>query len=251
MAIAQSWKYFRFLARYLRAYRVAVVGLTVLLAAATGLQLLNPLVLRRFIDSFGDASGLQTALVAGSVFLVVGLIAQAVQGLTSYLGTDLAWRATNRVRSEMLSHILQQDMSFHTSHVQGELVQRVDGDVTILANFFSQFIIRLVGGILLALGVLVVLATEDMRIALAFGGFMAFFLVVHTLGQRLAVPHWRMNRAATAEFSGYLGERIAGLKDIQTNFGGYSVSCWLSSDDRPFPSRGLCVLSRLNQDLSL
>jgi ATP-binding cassette subfamily B protein len=103
------------------------------------------------------------------------------------------------------------------------------------ANYFSQFIVRLVGGALLALGVLAVLATEDFRIALAFGGFTTLFLVVHTLGQRLAVPHWRTNREAIAGLSGYLGERIAGLKDIQTNGGtAYTIARFHSAARRVF-----------------
>ena len=36
-------------------------------------------------------------------------------------------------------------MGFHKDHTPGELIERIDGDVTALANFFSAFIIKVVG----------------------------------------------------------------------------------------------------------
>ena len=47
-------------------------------------------------------------------------------------------------------------------------------------------------------------------------GFGSFFIAVAALGQRLVVPFWRAERQASAEFSGFLGERLSGLKDIRT-----------------------------------
>ena len=51
-------------------------------------------------------------------------------------------------------HCLRLDMSFHKAHAPGELIERLDGDVTALGNFFSQMVIRLFGNALLAMGVL-------------------------------------------------------------------------------------------------
>ena len=40
-------------------------------------------------------------------------------------------------------------MPFHKLHTPGELIERIDGDVTALADFFSLFLVRLAGGLLL------------------------------------------------------------------------------------------------------
>ena len=53
---------------------------------------------------------------------------------------------------------------FHKARTPGELIERIDGDVTALANFFSQFVIQVLGSLLLLLGVLVVLWTVDWRV---------------------------------------------------------------------------------------
>ena len=47
--------------------------------------------------------------------------------------------------------------AFHNARTPGELIERIDGDVTALANFFSRFVIQLLGNALLLLGVLALL----------------------------------------------------------------------------------------------
>ena len=68
-------------------------------------------------------------------------------------------------------------MVFHKGRTPGELIERIDGDVTALANFFSQFVVRVLGNVILMLGVLIVLLIEDYRIGVvmtAAGGGAIF-----------------------------------------------------------------------------
>ena len=51
------------------------------------------------------------------------------------------------------------------------MIERIDGDVTRCAQFFSQFVIQVLGNVLLLVGVLVLLLREDWRIGLALTGF--------------------------------------------------------------------------------
>ena len=46
-------------------------------------------------------------------------------------------------------------MDFHNRRTPGEMIERIDGDVTALANFFSQFVIQVLGSALLLLGAIV------------------------------------------------------------------------------------------------
>ena len=64
-------------------------------------------------------------------------------------------------------------MRFHNDHTPGELIERIDGDVTELATFFSQFALNLVSNGLLLIGILVALFLEDWRAGLAFTIYLA------------------------------------------------------------------------------
>ena len=107
-----------------------------------GLSLLNPQILRYFIDTAKAGGALQNLLIAGGLFLTVGIFGQVVTLISSYLGQDVGWRATNRMRGDLAFHCLNLDMSFHQQYTPGEMVERVDGDTTALSNFFRNLCCR-------------------------------------------------------------------------------------------------------------
>ena len=52
-------------------------------------------------------------------------------------------------------------MPFHKTHTPGELIERVDGDVTTLAEFFSQMVVKVAGNALLVVAILGLLYREN------------------------------------------------------------------------------------------
>ena len=203
--------------RYLKPHLLRVVALAVVLLSGIALSLTAPQFVRHFIDTAQEQGSIATLYVAAGLFLAVGITTELMSAGASYLGNDVAWRATNKMRSDLLLHVLNLDLSFHNSHTPGELIQRIDEDVNRLSNFFSQFVIRLLGGVLLGIGVLVILAIEDWRIGLAAFAFSVFYVVVHILLQRIQVRFLHVAYQAKADLDGWLGERITAIKDIRTS----------------------------------
>ena len=209
-------QYHDLLINYLKPLWLKVLLLAALFITGIGLQLVNPQIMRYFIDTARSGGALQKLTVAAVLFISIALLGSVVSAFAGYVSNDVGWRATNRLRSDLVLHILQLDMSFHSMHTPGELIERIDGDVTRLANFLSQFVIRLLGGILLSLGILILLIYEDLRIGLALTAFVGVYLLVHIRSQQIAVPHWRSERGASADLFGFLEERLSGLKDIRS-----------------------------------
>jgi ATP-binding cassette subfamily B protein len=207
--------YTELLSRYLRPLRFRMMVLAVLMLGGIGLQLAGPQAVRYFIDTAQSRGDLRALYAAAALFLVVSLTGRALGAVTTYLGKDVASRATNRMRSDLLLHVLRLDMSFHTEHTTGELVERGDGDIDKLSNFLSQFVVRLVASVVLTVGVLVLLLLDDWRMALAVGAFASVYLIVQTYGQALTVPLWRTHLKTRAEVSGFVGEHYPAVKDIQ------------------------------------
>ena len=75
-------------------------------------------------------------------------------------------------------------------------------------------------GFLLILGVTAVLWVEDWRLGLGIATFVAAHLVIHVYGQRMSAPRWLASRERSADVSSYVGERMDGIKDIQTSGAG-------------------------------
>jgi len=213
-------QYLNLLFNYLEAQWIRVIWLALLLLGTIGLQLLSPQLIRYFIDA-AQAGASQPALIMAALLFIAIILAQRVMAIaTTYTSEDVAWTATNRLRTDLTRHLLNLDIAFHNSHTPGELLERIDGDIDRLANFFSQFVLQILSGLLLLVGVLILLFLEDWRIGLSLTLFALIYLAVHTWDQQLATPHWRVERQMTAELLGFVGERLAGLKDIHTSGAG-------------------------------
>ena len=148
-------------------------------------------------------------------FSGVALGQQVVSVLATYFGQRVAWTATNALRADLARHCLALDMSFHHEHTPGEMIERVDGDVNNLGNFFSTFTIQIVGSCLLLAGILVLLYREEWRAGLGFTLFVLFSVTVLLQLRNIAVPYWRARSKVRADMFGFLEERLAGTEDIR------------------------------------
>lgn len=191
--------------------------LTVLLLGSIGLQLLNPQIMRYFLDTAQAGGPMAVLYRAALLFLVVALVQQVVSVLAAYVSENVAWIATNALRADLVAHCLGLDMSFHNAHTPGEMIERLDGDVTTLSNFFSQFVIQIVGNGLLLAGILVLLFREDWRVGLTLTIFVLVALLTMGRLRNIAVPHWAAERQASADLFGFLEERLAGTEDIRSS----------------------------------
>ncbi|WP_127580211.1 ABC transporter ATP-binding protein [Paenibacillus koleovorans] len=210
-------EYVRLLYSYLRPQWRSMLLLTVLLVASLAMQLINPQIIRYFLDTAQSESRLQPLLIAAGLFIGVSLVLQVVTVIAAYIGENVGWVATNKLRGDVAAHCMSLDLSFHKSHTAGAIIERVDGDINALANFFSNFVITLMSNAFLVVGILVLLFLEGWVI----GGAMTIFVIAAILAinyiRKFAVPFWSKHRQMSAEFYGFLGEHLEGTEDTRAN----------------------------------
>ena len=194
--------------------------LGVLLVASTLLQTLGPQLAQRFIDA-QRAHAVETALLALAIGALVAAALNAISGVgAAFLGQDIGWAATNRIREDLADWLLQQDMSFHNLRTPGELIERIDGDLTTLSDTFSVLLIQVVGVALLMVGTLIALFLANWVMGLVLTGFALVALVALLIMRSVAVPAGVSEREASAQFLGFLEERLAGVEDLRANGAG-------------------------------
>jgi ATP-binding cassette, subfamily B, bacterial len=212
--------YWQLLARYLQPQRGLVLLLAVLLFAKIGLQVLNPQIIRQFIDAAEQQAALSQLLTAGGTFLAFALLVQLLSVAATYAGERVGWVATNNLRADLALHSLQLDMTFHNNKTPGEMVERIDSDVMDLAIFFSTMVIQVAGSLVLLIAVLVAVALENVVIAAVLGVFSLAVVAALTLARSLAVPHFKVAREAHADLYGFLEEQLGGTEDIRSSGAG-------------------------------
>ena len=216
-------RYWRLLSHYLRPHRFRMALLGIILCITIGAQVVTPLVTSRFIDEAVARAPMSDLVVLALMTMVLALVGQGVAIAETYIAENVAWEATNALRADLAAHLLRLDASFHTAHTQGALIERVDGDVATLANFFSRFVVYVVGNGLLVLGVLGLLFVVDWRIGLGLSAFVVLALVAMLRIRAAATPYWAADRQASADFFGFVGEHLSGLEDIRSSGAGAFV----------------------------
>jgi ATP-binding cassette subfamily B protein len=210
-------QYWDLLASYIQPQRARFTLLAALLLGSIGLQIVNPQIMRHFIDAVTSGQALTSLMAAALAFTALALLQQAISVSATYVGESVAWVATNALRLDLARHCLKLDMSFHNDHSPGELIERIDGDVAELSHFFSRLVIGMVGNLLLLLGILVVLSLEDWRVGIAFTLFAAVTLCALNRMRGLTIPHQKALRQTYADLFGFLEERLAGTEDIRSS----------------------------------
>jgi ATP-binding cassette subfamily B protein len=216
-------RYWRLLSRYLRPQRLRMAVLAVILCGTIGVQIVTPLMASRFIDQATAGGALRGLIALALLTMGLALAGQGAAVAETYMAENVSWAATNALRADLVAHLLRLDAPFHTAHTPGELIERVDGDVTTLARFFSRFVVSVLGNGLLIVGVLALLFFVDWRIGL---GMTLVVLVAVTALLRIrtvAMPAAAAQRQGSADFYGFLGEYLAGMEDVRSSGAGAFV----------------------------
>lgn len=210
-------EYWSLLSQYLKPQWLRALLLALLLLSSIGLQLLNPQIMRFFIDTALAGGPFRSLMNAALIFFGVALLNQGLSVVNTYFSEYVAWSATNALRLDLLLHCLKLDQSFHHGHTAGELLERIDGDVNALSNFFSRLTVGMLGNILLVLGVLLLLFREDWRVGTGLSLFALLALFIMTRIRLIAVTHWTRVREIIAQVYGFLGEQLTATEDIRAN----------------------------------
>jgi ABC-type multidrug transport system fused ATPase/permease subunit len=153
-------QYGHLLITYLRPQGRRVLALTVLLLSSIALQIVNPLLLRYFIDTAQNPqSELQSLYIAAGLFIGISLATQVL---------SLARRIPARSWPGATNDLIQSRCTacgwiWCSTRSHARRADRADRRRVTSRELLSQFVVRVLGNVIV-LGVLIVLSIEDYRI---------------------------------------------------------------------------------------
>jgi ATP-binding cassette subfamily B protein len=107
-------RYWDLLARYIQPQKNRFILLTVLLLSSIGLQVVNPQIMRFFIDTATGGKEASILVKAAAAFIGIALVQQVVGVSATYLGENVAWTATNALRAELARPLFSSHPVAHT-----------------------------------------------------------------------------------------------------------------------------------------
>ncbi|WP_394795685.1 ABC transporter ATP-binding protein [Armatimonas sp.] len=158
---------------YAKGYKLQATIVTVLMIAGTALQLLPGWIVKRLTD---DVLVPKVAVAAadrlhGLIYWVLVMIGATVLGLVmgifrSRLTAYLSLTMTRQIRTETYATLQKLGLSYYDKRQSGALLNRVTSDVNELNNFLVDGLQMLVVNGLMLIGTLVIVFTQNWRLAL-------------------------------------------------------------------------------------
>ena len=217
-------KYGTLLAKYMKNSRLHLVLLALVLTVSIILQLVNPMIISFFIDGIQMNKSMELLIKAAILFILAAFTQQLLAIASTYLSQNIGWGTTNTLRRDLVKHCLTLDMNYFKEHQSGELVERIDGDVNALFNFFSKLFIGFVNNILLMTGIVVVLSLQNLLIGAAFVLFLVLSFIILGKTQGDAIDNFGKERELSSKFYGFLGEHLDCTEEIKASGAGSYVS---------------------------
>jgi ATP-binding cassette, subfamily C, bacterial len=202
--------------RMLRARGGAVLAVVLLTVAASGAHLAGPALTGVVVDAVTGPGGSRSTIDhAALAFGVLALAGAGLQYLAGVRAAVVGEGVLAELRTEVFDHALAVSVEVVERAGTGDLVSRVTGDVTVLAQVVRTSVPRVVFAVIELAATVVALVLVDWRLAgIALGASVPFAAVGAWWYLRHAPARYRAEREAHAALAGGLLEAYRGRRTL-------------------------------------
>jgi ATP-binding cassette subfamily B protein len=200
---------------FLKPYVWQILATLLILLIITGLSLLVPRIIRSVIDE-GLARG-ETSHLVRSALLLLGLgLASAVLNLGNrYWSEWIAAHVGYDLRNRMYDHIQYLPFTYHDHAQSGQLISRCIEDVRSIERFAGGAVADLVRFVLLTVGILSIMLTDNARLAvIALLPMIPLILMTSSFGTKIGKLFFDVDNAV-GEVSNRLQENVVGVQVVR------------------------------------
>ncbi|WP_330172314.1 ABC transporter ATP-binding protein/permease [Streptomyces sp. NBC_01498] len=191
----------RVLLGYARPHRLVLCATLLLLLAASGAGLVQPLVAQHVLDGLGDGSGVTGPVLLLAALVVLGAV---LTGLQSWWQQRTSERVVRQIRRDLVFRLIRLRVPELDRRAPGDLISRVTSDSTLVQNAATEGLVMIANGVLSILGAVVLMGLVHLGL---LGVTVAVLLGV-TLVMVLILPRIREAVARSQESIGAVGAAL-------------------------------------------
>ncbi len=200
---------------YTKPYAWAVLGALALMPLASGLQVLQPRVMKRIVDDGIGRNDLGVVHAAAASLAGLMLVEYVVRFVLGYLLQVAGQRTMNDLRRAVFAFLHRQRMGFFDRQPIGRLVTRVTNDVDALGELFASGAITAIGDFITLFAIVAAMMAFSVKLSLyTFVAVPPLVLAVDYFRRR-AREAFRAIRTKTARMNAYLNEQVIGASVVQ------------------------------------
>ncbi len=203
------------LASYGKPYWYLIALAIFLIMISMGLEILAPYLTKVAIDKYilsGDFHGLLLIALLYTFVLIGNFLFKYSQiMLTQYIGQKVMLD----LRQQIFDHLQTLHQQFFDKNPIGRLMTRVTSDVESLNQVFTQGIVMIFGDILLISGIVVMMLSIHLQLALWTLSLVPLLLIASFLFRKKVRHTYSQIRHYLAKINAYLQEHISGMSTVQ------------------------------------
>lgn len=199
---------------YLGRYRLGLVWVTVLVAASSGLTLINPYLISLAVDRCIIPARMQ--YLAGVVWMMIGAYVLASVGTwaQTVLMVRLSQRTLRDLRRDIFGHLCRLPLRFFDARPHGEIMSRLTNDTNAVNDALAQTATQLVSSVLTVIGAVLAMALLNWRLALVTAATTPLiFLITHFLATA-SRQRFRDRQRHLGTLGGLIEETITGQQVV-------------------------------------
>ncbi|QIE91203.1 ABC transporter ATP-binding protein [Pseudomonas nitroreducens] len=202
---------------FVRPHLRTIVGLLCLSLLSSVLVLAQPWLTKMLIDEGVLGRDFSRLLQVAATMIVAGVIGTLLGGASRYLHTRLSGRILFSLRDSLYRHLQNLSPAFYGRRRVGDLLSRLDGDVTEIQRFSVDALFTAVSSVIGLLGALVLMVALSWKLSLVLGLLVPLeVLWLRTMRRRIE-RHSRTLRERSADVSSFLVETLPSMKFIQAS----------------------------------
>jgi ATP-binding cassette, subfamily B, bacterial len=171
---------------YALPYRWQISGMLIMILITTGLNLLNPLILRDMIDRTIPSGNVKRLVMLVLAILFIPTFNGIIGVVQRWLNAGVGEGVIFDLRVALFSRLQRMSLHFFTNTKVGELMSRLNNDVVGAQNAISNTIVSIITGIIQAVALMAMMLTLEWHLTLTAIVILPLFIwVARKIGTRL------------------------------------------------------------------
>ncbi len=214
-ALADKTRTILRLAKYLLQYKGTIVFVLAVIAVATTITLINPLIIERAVNVCIAEKDFESLYRLAIIALILNFILFAAVKTRMYLMAKISNKILVTIRDELYTHLQKLGLKFYDSLPAGKILSRVIEDVNSLKGVLQDLVVTLLPQFITLIAVLFIMFMKNPLLAAATL-VSTPLLIAGLLYIRIKCSSlWHIHSKKSSNLSGVLHEDISGMRIIQ------------------------------------
>lgn len=205
----------RRLVEFLLPYRSRIVMVVVMVLLGTAADLLLPKLFSMAIDEVDGDRRQHIITSIGIAYIITVALRFLAMWLQFYSTQWLGNRVVFDIRNRMFRHLQGLSISYIDKRGVGAVMTRIQNDVAVIQEMFSDTVIGIISNSLVLVGIIVIMLLTNWQLALLSYLVLPIMVVIMRVWQKYAKAAYRKTRQTIGIVNANLAESIAGMRVVQ------------------------------------